>query len=45
MKNKIFDVKTFSSENAMLEFINDGDSREPISVIQEGYTYKLYYLW
>ena len=44
MKGKLFDVKTFSSEGKMLDFINEGN-KEPVSVIQEGYTYKLYYLW
>lgn len=44
MKGKIFDFKTFSTEGEMLDFINNGN-KEPVSVIQEGYTYKLYYLW
>lgn len=46
MKGRIFAVKTFSNENEMLDFINNDDYKEPILVIlQEGYTYKLYYLW
>lgn len=44
MKGKIFGVKTFSNDKEMLYFINNSD-KEPISVIQEGNTYKLYYLW
>ena len=44
MKGKIFDVERFSSEREMLNFINEGN-KVPISVIQEGYAYKLYYLW
>jgi len=42
---KLFDVRTFSNEKEMLNFINNSNYREPVSVIQEGYTYKLYYLW
>lgn len=46
MKGKLFASKTFSSENEMLDFINNDDYKEPVSVILlEGHTYKLYYLW
>lgn len=46
MKGKIFAVKTFLNENEMLNFINNDDNKEPISVIfHEGHTYSLYYLW
>ena len=45
MKNKIFDVRTFTSEKEMLDFINGSDNKQPISVIPNGYTFKLYYLW
>jgi hypothetical protein len=44
MKGKIFDCKTFSTEGEMLDFINNSN-KEPVSVIPEGYRYKLYYLW
>ena len=46
MKGRLFASKTFSSEREMLDFINNDEYKEPISVIPlEGHTYKLYYLW
>ena len=46
MKGRLFMVETFSGENEMLDFINNDDFKEPVSVIPlENHTYKLYYLW
>lgn len=45
MKGKIFDVETFSNEKEMLDFINKDDYKQPISVVQDGYVFRLYYLW
>ncbi len=45
MRNKFFSSRTFSSEQEMLAFINDSDSKEPISVEHMGTIYKLYYMW
>ncbi len=46
MKGRLFMVDTFSSENEMLDFINNDDFKEPVAVILlKDHTYKLYYLW
>ena len=45
MKNKIFSIRDFTTEKNMLDFINDSDTKEPISVIKENNIYKLYYIW
>lgn len=44
MKGKLFNVIKFYRNDAMLKFINDSDTKEPVSVIKDGDHYKLYYL-
>ena len=46
MRNKIFSSQIFYSEQEMFAFINDSESKEPISVkYLDNNVYKLYYMW